>query len=994
LDFRILGPVEVAGGGRLVRVTAPLQGALLASLLLDANQVVSTERLIYLLWGAAPSNSAKVTLQTYVYRLRQTLAEAASQPTAVLHTRASGYLLEVPPGALDLQVFRQLAAHGRQALAEGALPRAAERLAQALALWRGPALADISVESLRAQAWRLEEERLLILEERIQADLGLGRHAALVGELGALTAEQPLRERLHGLLMLALYRSGRQADALDVYRRARARLVEELGIEPDVELQRLQRLILAGDPSLDAPPAPARIVVAGLAGASDQAGSVPRQLPADIATFTGRDQELAHLRDTLTAETSGPVVISAIDGIGGVGKSALAIHCAHQLSGRFPDGQLYVNLQGATAGLAPLTPLDALGRLLRSLGVDPTQIPAQVEEAAGLFRSLAAQRHLLVVLDNAATVEQVRPLLIPGPSCRLLVTSRQVLATLEGARVLHLDLLPRQQAVELLGRITEDARVAAEPQATAEVVRLCGYLPLAIQIAGARLAARPNWPVQELARRLADAARRLEELATGDLAVRASFDVSLHSLQHSPDTVDQAAAAAFGLLGLPDGPDLSVAAAARLLDQLEPRTEILLERLVDAQLLQSLVPGRYQFHDLVRLHARHHAASTRAEAVQLAALTRLIGYYTATVWCALGLLRPGDQRRTAADQRWTSGGLRFLDAETALGWLEAERANLLAAIDQIAAIAPAIPAKLATELTRALFGFLEVHGHWADGVQANQTALELARRTRDRAGQAHTHDDLGFIYERLGRYSEALEHHQQARILYEELGDRHGQAVSLNGLGTVCWRLGRYPEALDYYRQALPLFLEVRDRYGQAVSLGNLALVQRRLGRYQEAVHCHEQSLAIKQQLGDRRGQAISLSNLGVVLERLGRYPEALDQYQQAMPLFGELGDRRGQANCLDNLGVVLERLGRHAEALDHYRQALALFRELGDRRGQAEVLRDLGDTLSAAGDRRQAREAWREALELSEALRIPEAAEVHERLAALPAEPDGAAPG
>jgi tetratricopeptide (TPR) repeat protein len=615
---------------------------------------------------------------------------------------------------------------------------------------------------------------------------------------------------------------------------------------------------------------------------------IPRELPSLPEAFTGRTTELAQLERLLkvtAGAVGGPVVISAIDGMGGIGKSALAIQAAHQLAGRYPDGQLHLDLHGATPGHPPTTPLAALQRMLRSLGMDPAAIPMEVDEASARLRSVAADQRLLLVLDNAATSEQVRPLLPASPTCGVLVTSRRVLATLDGARPLHLDVLPPAEAVELLGKLAGPERVSANPEAAAAVVGWCGWLPLAIRIAGARLKARPTWPVGELARLLSDAIRRLSELTADGVGVRAAFEVSLHALQHSTDPIDPAAARAFGLLSLPDGPDLDVAGAARLLDQAESTAQTLVERLVDAQLLESPRPGRYQFHDLVRLYARQHATSTHPEPERLAALQRLFGFYTATAWHTLGLLRPGDRRLATADPTWTSGGLQFADARAALGWLEAERANLLAAIGQTATLAPAIPARLATDLTRALYGFLDVRNHWADQVQANQTALALAQRTGDRPGQAHPHNDLGFVSMRLGRYPEALAHHQQALTLFRELGDRHGHAGSLANLGIVYERLGRYPEALAHQQQAL----------------------------------------ALRRELGDRWGQAISLSNLGVVYERLGRYPEALAHQQQALARFRELGNRRGQAEALRDLGDALLGLGRHQQAREAWQEALGL---------------------------------------------------------------------
>ncbi len=503
---------------------------------------------------------------------------------------------------------------------------------------------------------------------------------------------------------MALYRNGRQADALAAYQRLRRTLTDDLGIDPSQALRDLQAAILRQEPALELAPPPITLAPAGPARAP-----MPRQLPAPPQSFTGRAQELAQLDAIAATADNQPVVVvvAAISGSAGVGKSALVIHAANRLAKHFPDGQLYINLQGATAGMAPLEPLEVLGRFLRALGVSGDQVPDGVDEATARFRSELADQRLLVVLDNAADTDQVLPLL-PGQSgCAALITSRRVLAGLDTASHLHLDVLAAAEAIELLGRLAGKDRIAAEPEATSEVAQRCGWLPLALRIAGARLAARPGWPVRALAERLTDATRRLEELEASGLAVRASFEVSLHALQHSGDTGDQAAARAFGLLGLSDGPDLSLTAAARLLNEPEPAADRLLERLVDAQLLETPSPGRYQFHDLMRLYADQLAMRQYPEPERMAALTRLFGFFTATAWESLRLLRPGDRRLATADPRWARGGLRFADMAAALAWLEAERANLMAAIGQAAVAAPGIPAEVAYQLTRALFGFFD-----------------------------------------------------------------------------------------------------------------------------------------------------------------------------------------------------------------------------------------------------------------------------------------------
>lgn len=433
--------------------------------------------------------------------------------------------------------------------------------------------------------------------------------------------------------------------------------------------------------------------------------------------------------------------------------------------------------------------------MLRALGCDPAAIPGQVDEAAARFRSLAAGRRLLILLDNAASAQQVRPLLPAGPGSAVLITSRCPLVTLEGTYALHLDVLSEQHALELLRHMAGPERMAAQPQAAVAVTRWCGCLPLAIRIAGARLAARPAWPMAALADLLADASRRLEaleSLAMGDMAVRRSFDISLHALQRSPETVDNAAAAAFGLLSLADGPDISIVAAAAMLDQPERYAGILLERLVDAQLLETPRPGRYQFHDLLRLYGRQFAAECYPERYRLAAVTRLITFYTATAWRSLLLFRPGDHRLATADPRWTGGGQVFPDVAQALEWTELERGNLLAAVEQAASAAPAVPAELAGQLTRALSACFDRRGYWQDLRRASQVVLELTLRSTDRAGQAYAYGDLGFACRRLGHYREATTHLEAALSLFRELDDLPGQAYSLGSLGNVHDARGHY----------------------------------------------------------------------------------------------------------------------------------------------------------------------------------------------------------
>jgi tetratricopeptide (TPR) repeat protein len=690
------------------------------------------------------------------------------------------------------------------------------------------------------------------------------------------------------------------------------------------------------------------------------------------------------LRRLLEAGGRNAAVVCAIDGMGGVGKSALALQIAHQLveAGAFPDGQLYVNLQGATAGLAPLEPSDVLGRMLRSLGLESAAIPGDVGEAAARFRSLTAGRRLLVLLDNARSDEQVRPLLPGSPTCTVLVTSRQVLATLEGVHGLHLDVPVLEHALWLLSRLAGESRVVAEPEAAADVVRSCGRLPLAIRIAGARLVARASWPIGELAARLADATHRLEELRVGELAVRGSFDVSVHALRESPDATDRAAAPRFALLSLLDGPDFGIAPAAMLLDQTEATTRTMLERLVDAQLLETPRPGRYQFHDLVRLYARDHASHWVPESEQVAALTRVFSFYTATAWHTHTLLLSPSIQVTA-DARWTTGGLEFAEASSALIWLELERVNLLAVITQASQwVSRGVPAALPGQLTRALFGFFEGRGHGRDWVQACSTALEVAQRFSNRDAQASAQSDLGHACARLGRYAEAIDAQRECLTILQELGDHRAQATCLRNLSLNHMWLGQYAEAIALLEASLVISRQLADGFGQAVTQINLSIVYKRLGRHAEAIELLEPALMLFREQGDRMGVAHCLHELGVLYGRLERYGEASAALQESVMICRVFGQRVGEASGLHELGIVHDRLGQAEDALVCLQQARDIFRELGDRRGQAAALRDLGDALSAAGRAEHARTAWRDGLAIAAGLQIPEVDDLCARLA------------
>jgi tetratricopeptide (TPR) repeat protein len=628
-----------------------------------------------------------------------------------------------------------------------------------------------------------------------------------------------------------------------------------------------------------------------------------------------------------------------------------------------------------------------LGRFLRALGVGEQDVPQGAAEAAERFRALTADRRLLVVLDNAHDAVQVRPLLPAGPGCAVLVTSRQVLATLDGATHLHLDVLPAADAVDLLARLAGAQRVAADENAAHEVARLCGCLPLAVRIAGARLAARPGWPVRVVAERRGDAQRRLDELQLADLGVRASFRIGYQSLEAGGDPLDQGAARAFPMLGLLDGPDFGVPAVARLLDRPEPEAEQMLERLVDGQLLESAGPGRYRLHDLMRLYAREEAHRRHPVAERAAALTRTLAWFAATAWAAFRLLRPGDQRpvRAAggADAAWARvAALPLESAAAAMDWLEAERRNLVAAVRQ-AADTPEVPPELAIVLAQALFAFFLVRGHWDEWIEVNRTALTVARRLGDRIAQAHAWRDLGTVHERRGEYETALACLNDALVIFRAFGDRYGQATTLHGLGVVQHRVGRFDDAVAHYEESVAIRRELGDRYGQGVGLANLGMIHASQRRYGAALTAQRSALAIFEELGERGSQAISLTALGEVYQRKGYYADALACHERSLALLRMEGNRAGEATALNNLGQAHLGRGEHAAALSCYRQALAILEPMGERYEQAECLQHIGSIRYDLGQYGQARAHWRRALSIFEELGVRAADDVRALLAA-----------
>jgi DNA-binding SARP family transcriptional activator/tetratricopeptide (TPR) repeat protein len=1008
----LLGPLIVQVEKLELPVLPASQRSVLAALGLAPGQAISADALSRVLWDAEPPAGAPITVRSYIKRLRQSLGPVAG---ARVVTRTPGYLLVADEAEVDVLAFRGLCERGGQAVREGDWTQAANLLGQALELWRGTPLADVTSEVLRReQVPQLEQLHLQALESRMSARLNLGQHGQLVPQLQALVDAHPFREAFHGQFMTALYRAGRQSEALAAYQRARATLVAELGVEPGEELRRLHQDILGGNAG------PRRADGASMSRAAviqSRPGVVPRQLPSVPPHFAGRAAALAELDSHLLA---GPdraaTVITAVGGMAGVGKSALATHWAHRVADQFPDGQLYVNLRGFDPVGAPVEPSVATRGFLESLGVSAERIPVDVDAQAGLYRSLLSGRRVLVVLDNARDESQVRPLLPGSESCAVLVTSRTRLtglAAAEGARLVSLDVLAAAESRDVLAARLGVARVAAEPAAVAEVIAACGRLPLALAIVAARCAERPELSLTDLCAELQEG---LDALETGEAAtsVQGVFGWSYRHLQ-APE------ARLFRLLGLQPGPDISAQAASRLADMSVRQARGLLRGLVRNGLLAEPRAGRYALHDLLRAYAAGQAETTDSVGESRGALTRLFDDYLAMSGAAMNTLAPGERDYRPRVGATNAEAPSVATAGAARNWLDSERVNLVATTWHAAR--HGWP-KHAIALASVLFRYLHDGGHYADVLAVYGDALEAARLTGDRIAQAdairrrcgidfrqgryqqaidqlelilpiyreageqighnRTLTNLGLVLRAAGRYHEARARHEQAVGMARAAGDRYGEAFASDSLGNTLGRLGNYREAAGHHLRAIVLFHQLGEPTNEAFARDNLGEVRHLQGRLAEAAACHQRALAANREAGCRFGEASALNGLAADLCGQGRYQLAADLHRQALALYHEEGHPAGQAAALSGLGDVWFATGLPGEARTEYVQALALASQVCDRRLQARAHDGLARTYLDSGDPGRARDHWEQALEHYAEMGLPEADQVRAALTAL----------
>ncbi|MGC5010037.1 AfsR/SARP family transcriptional regulator [Streptosporangium sp. DT93] len=1037
-----------------------MQRSILAMLLLRESRAVTPAEMIDAIWGEDAPPRALGALRTYVSRLRSVLEPGRSPRTRpeLLTSVGRGYALQLDPETLDLTLFERGVSEAETARRAGDLAEATRSLRASLALYTGEPLAGAVGPYAEHQRGRLAERRMNVLEVLMDLDLELGRHADVMSELVALVGDHPLRERLRVQLMLAYYRCGRRAEALSTFAGTRATLIEELGIEPGPDLTSMHRRILADDPSLmpartDRPgqagrtgdtsgPGAARDPGAGTGTARDAPeghrgratpapgdGDTPRgdrtapesraapavaelprpaQLPAAASDFTGRRQIIARLR-TLLSDRNGSegVPVAAISGIGGVGKTALAVHVAHAMHDLFPDGQLYADLRGY--GEEPAAPDSVLAAFLRGLGLPGDALPDGLAERSALFRSLLAERRMLVLLDNARDAAQVSQLLPGSTGCAAIVTSRGKLADLASARLVDLDVMEPEEALALFGTVAGAERVEAERGSAMDVVAACGFLPLAVRIVAARLASRPSWTVASLVARLADERRRLDEMRVGDLAVEATFALGYGQL-------GPAQARAFRLLSLPGGPDISVLAASALLDLDPMDTEDVLESLVDASLLEAPTPGRYRFHDLLKLFARRTAervgnaeeescaagevehGGRRGSEVSVTiggegerALRRLLEFYLASARSAHRLAYEGS---TVADRLAVTGtGHVFASVDEAVSWLAVEAESLFASIAKVTCADE--PGELlgGADLLLAMEPLLESGSHAREFENRAREMLAVARRLGAAGGELRCRYVLGRVLFGANRLAEAEE---EFRISLElsDAGDRIVAGEALNALAVVAGRMRRHAEALTWFEAAREEFRRTGARGGEALTLSYSARDHLFLGQPEEAIAAAERGLALFIEMGSNAGTARARYHLGMILSRVGRLNEAVHHHAECLAFFRASDQRVWEQRVCSRLAETFIHAGRFPDATRYAEQALSVSREIGHPYGEAQALSVLGRALAGLGDAGRGRGCLERAHHLFTRLGAPEAEDLRLLLEREPADAADAADG
>jgi DNA-binding SARP family transcriptional activator/tetratricopeptide (TPR) repeat protein len=986
MEFRVLGPIELWSEGQQCALGPARARCVLAILLLTPRTIVPAEVLIDRLWDTQPPPKARESLSAYIARLRVSLREALDDSVR-LAGRAKGYVLDVDPESVDLHQFRRMRRQADALTASGDNDHGAALLREADGLWRGQALAGIRGDWVARMRESLEEERRAAILERVECELELGLHADLVGELRRLLAQYPLDETFIAHQMAALYRSGRPGDALSLYRETRSRLVDEQGTEPGPKLSELHQRILRRDPQL----------AVSLAGRRPGQVSPPDTLPPETVEFVGRSEELA----LLTGEHGDMPQVSVIEGMPGVGKTALAIHAARLVSGQYPDGMFYLNFHTHDPGSPSLDPAEALHRLLRMLNVPATQIPDTIGERAALWRAQLSRRRAVVILDDAARHDQIRPLLPVAGRCLILITARRRLPELEGARAITLDLLSVDDAVTLFTRTAGPSR-ARDHDEVAAVVGLCGRLPLAIQLTAGRLAQGYPARLGDLVDELSQSPARLGSTGTASPEVMSAFDLSYRALEPDHQRF-------FRRLGISPCSHVSMQAAAALGGGTVAEAEKALAALLDHHLLARAPGGHFRFHDLIRGYAAVRAAREDPEPEQRQAVSRLLDFYLHTAGLADRVLHPSRRRMPVSVTHPPAASPALGTQEDAAAWLESEWRNILQAAQHAGRHEWK---RQCADLTHVLAGFVDIRAYWAEAIAAHtlalqacrdladpariaQASLELSvvsqqtgrheatislaedaaaiyRALADRRGEAEALDQVGMAHQRAARSREALAYFHEARILYGEAADQLGVASTLSHSGIACWQLGRYPDAMAHLRAALSLYRDVGDRRGEAKTLNNLGKMQLSCGYHRDAIENYQKSLVIFSEIGGAQSQAILYHNIGSVYHYKGSYEEGLAACRRALTIYREIGDLPDEADVLNDIGAIYQSAECYDEALVHHEKASLIAEEIGNVSAQVIAIRGIADARRGSGQYGEAFDHYHAALRLAREIGDP----------------------
>ncbi|WP_283133072.1 AfsR/SARP family transcriptional regulator [Rhizohabitans arisaemae] len=961
MDFCILGVLEAAAGGRRLDLGGTRQQAVLATLLLHANRPVSIGRLTEVIYGDNPPATSRVQVQICISALRRMFTAHGYCDAIVTHSQ--GYLLQVDEERVDAFRFEDFILRARCARDKRDPGEAVTLFRQALGLWRGPALDGIESRLLQVEANRLNELRIAANEACIQLELDLGKHHELVGELTKLVQEHPLRERLVGQLMIALYRSGRQAEALQVYRNAHRVMIDELGIEPNERLQQLEYAILTASESLNLPDPPAKVAV-------EPAVGVPCMLPTGIADFTGRDRQITAIRRHLTTAPSGSarfaVPIIAIVGRAGIGKTTLAVHIAHDVAQHFPDGQLFADLHG----VAPraVSPMQVLERFLRVLGVPGNAIPDGLEERAETYRNLIADSRVLIVLDDVSGESQVLPLLPGNPQAAIIITSRSRLGGLAGVTHVDLDVFDAAHSMELLSRIAGVERVHADTHSASMLVDLCGRLPLALRIAGSRLAARPHWNIGQLAERLRDETRRLDELIHGEMGIRASISLTYEGLGDEARRL-------FRRLAILDSHVLPAWIAAPLLDQPFPVAQDLLDDLVDAQLIEVVHAGRgaytqYQFHDLIRVFARERLAAEEPAPERTATLSRALS--------ALLVLADAAQCREFGTTvpipgeviHW-SPSKELIDRliATPFEWFERERLVLVSGIRQAA---QAGLVEICWSLAVAATRFFESRVYLDDWRETHEIAREATAQAGDRHGHAMVLYRMGMLSFTEQHFDDARRELETAMGLFTDIRDSQGFALATSALALMDRLNGRLKEAVDRSEQAIAIFRATGDHVSAAFALHSLAQLHLDCGNVEDAKRLLREALIHSRSGGNRRVNAQVLHRMGRAHLQAGEFALSVDAFTAALAIVRDICDTTGEAYVQHGLGMARLRQGERVAASRALHLALELATSAQQRLAEADALEGLGELALASGDPMLAASYFRQTTDLFQVMNMP----------------------